>query len=65
MDIVIIKIKGGVMTYYKLSVAKKDAIDCVNKFGGVWHIIELPFGKFDIVKDANIRNYDKVVETVQ
>jgi len=49
------------MKYYKLDVAIKEALECSYKYGGIWCVIELKYGQFDIEKLSNIHKNEKIV----
>lgn len=50
--------------FYKIELARQWATECQQRWGGIWHIISLPHGKFDYMKDSDRRNYHKVIETI-
>ncbi len=49
------------MEYYKKEVAVKDAVDYAKIDGKIWCVIELKYGKFDVVKLNHIHKSEKII----
>jgi len=51
--------------YYKKEVAIKDAIEYAKIDKQAWGVIELKYGKFDVVKLNHVRRNEKIIFKTQ